>query len=64
MVGGTTHDDLATCELEVMKQKGKSNPKTNPKSKTFLIREEEGESLGGALESFSRETHLFASRGY
>jgi hypothetical protein len=60
MVGGTTDNDLATCELEVMKQKGKSNPK----SKTFLIREEEGESLGDALESFSGETHSFASRGY
>jgi hypothetical protein len=38
MVGGTTASDLATCELEVMKQKSKSNRKNNPnpKSKSFL----------------------------
>src|SRR5579863_763090 len=42
MVGGTTASDLATCELEVMKQKSKSNnkPKSNPKGKGFLIKGE------------------------
>jgi hypothetical protein len=38
MVGGTTANDLATCELKVMKQRSKSNP--NPKSKGFLIKGE------------------------
>jgi hypothetical protein len=36
MVGGTTANDLATCELKVMKQR--SNSKSNPKSKGFPIK--------------------------
>jgi hypothetical protein len=42
MVGGTTANDLATCELKVMKQKGnsKNNPNPNRKGKTFLLRED------------------------
>ena len=38
MVGGTTANDLATCELKVMKRKGNSKSNPNPKSKTFLIK--------------------------
>jgi hypothetical protein len=42
MVGGTTANDLATCELKVMKRrnKNKSNTNPNPKSNPFLIKGE------------------------
>ena len=63
MVGGTTANDLATCELKVMKQKSNSKSNPNPKSKTFLLKGGEGWSLGGALGSISGGTHLSASRG-
>jgi hypothetical protein len=38
MVGGTTANDLAACELKVMKQKSNSKNNPNPKGKGFLIK--------------------------
>jgi hypothetical protein len=63
MVGGTTDDDLATCELKVMKQQGNSKNNPNPKSKTFLLEGERGMEFGRRVgKHFQRDAFVRFAR--